>query len=115
MIKIEDHKDGRLTLSIGDNSETMFTQQLDDFILALARARAEMLPEPEYEPALDKPITTAYSPRFWVGAQPEIAGVQLMVRHFGYNWLSFMFRPEEAKEMIQMLTEHVTSVEQGLG
>ena len=114
MIKIEDHKDGRLSLTIDGKTETMFTQQLDDFILALAKARAEMLPEPEFEPELDKPITTAYSPRFWVGSQPEIAGIQLMVRHFGYNWLSFMFRPEEAKQMIEMLNEQVASVEQGL-
>jgi hypothetical protein len=97
MLKPKLKDDGKVVLSIGNESLELTAQDLDEQIARLARIRAQM-PEKisEQAPLVE---TVVFNPAYFIRTDNMTKAALLSIRHGGLGWLNFELPPKEVLNM----------------
>jgi len=103
-------KDGGLSVGmLKDRKQlgyvTMISNEVERLIALLAQFRAQMKPEVDRTPGVEKLSTGLQDPLFAVGDLPVLPGKALAIRHDGIGWLSFYFQDQEASKLANALLD----------
>jgi hypothetical protein len=97
MLKPTLNDDGTVNLSLGDETITLTSQELEEQIERLARIRAQLSTQVPNDPPMVE--TVVYNPQYRVRTDNMTKASLLSVRHGGYGWMHFELSPQEALNM----------------
>lgn len=100
-----------LTVTVAENAFVLEPRQVDALIALLGRLRAQLTPRVPIDPPTGENLEAMPDPHYRIGPEPLIQGSRLLLRHPGYGWLAFVFRPHELKNLHRLLTAQLESQE----
>ncbi|MDE1180248.1 hypothetical protein [Paraburkholderia sp.] len=93
-----------ITMTIGDQTVRLHTEQIGQLIEELANARASMQPEPPPNVPPGWRFVSTKNPAMAV--QKSANGDRLLIlRHTGHGWVPFTLSPEVAVQLYMLLTQ----------
>ena len=105
MFKSKLNPDGTVELSLGGESVSLTTRELEEQIERLARVRSQMKdPVPEEPPIIE---TVVFNPAYAIRTDNMTKASLLRLRHGGFGWLNFELPPQEALNMKKTWTDIV--------
>jgi hypothetical protein len=105
MFKSKLNPDGTVELSLGGQSVSLTTPELEEQIERLARVRSQMKePVPEEPPIIESVV---FNPAYAIRTDNMTKASLLRLRHGGFGWLNFELPPQEALNMKRTWTDIV--------
>ncbi|OAJ53954.1 hypothetical protein A6V36_10890 [Paraburkholderia ginsengiterrae] len=93
-----------ITMTIGDQTVALRTEQIGQLIEELSNARASMTPEPP--PGIPPGWRFVSTKNPVMAVQKQSNGDRLLVmRHTGHGWVPFSFSPDMVIQLYMMLTK----------
>jgi hypothetical protein len=93
-------------IDVPETQLTLNAVDVDNLLLALASARAALLPEHPMDPQQNREYQAIANPRYWVMPNQVLGGVNLGFRHPGVGWMWYCMQEGDTEHLVQALNDH---------